>query len=356
MSWPVGSWRLKILAVVLSVALLAAVAFSENPPVAKHVSIGVSYQNIPNGLVLVDPPSSVSVNVSGLSDAVRQFGETQVGAVVDLGNARAGNGQTYYAVVAPPTVTVNVESSRIPVRLNVEQVASKQLDVQVRVTNVDSQQGITVVPEGTYATCGDDSLPCKITVVGPKDLLNGLSAYVKYDVKVTGVGVERAPSLPVEFERNGQPFALKSVRTLPDIVSISQPVVTARIETQGGQLTKTVAVSVQATGQPACGYRLDGVTISPDAFVTISGPNAAMEQINAIALAPVDIAGATASESFDRTLTPSVRGVRVVSPTSGSVRVTVLVSQAFSCAAPTPNANPSPAPTPARQATPTPGG
>jgi hypothetical protein len=355
MSWLVGSWRLKILAVVLAVALLAAVAFSENPPVVKPVSIGVSYQNVPNGLVLVDPPSTVTVKVSGLADAVRQFSETQVGAVVDLSSARTGKAQTFYAQVAPPSVAVNIDSSRIPVRLSIDDVATKTMDIEVRVTNVDSQQGISVVPEGTYATCGNDTEPCKLTVVGPKSVLNGVKAFVKYDVKVSGVGIERAPSLPVEFERNGQPYALKSIKTLPDIISLSQPVVTARIETQGGQLTKTVALSVQASGQPACGYKLDGLTIAPEAFATISGPNSAMDQVDAIALSPVDISGATSTQTFDRTLTPSVRGIRVVTPTSGAVRVTVSVSQAFTCAAPTPNPNqnPSPSTTPAPSPSPT---
>lgn len=355
MSWLVGSWRLKILAVVLAVALLAAVAFSENPPVVRSVPIGVSYQNVPSGLVLVNPPSTVSVSVAGLADAVRQFGETQVGAVVDISAARAGTGQTFYAQVAPTSSQVEIQSTRIPVRLDVEPIATKQLDIQVRVPNVDPQQGISVVPDGTYATCGNDAEACKLTVVAPKSALAGLAAYVSYDAKLGAVGIERAPALPIKFEKNGQPFDLVKIRTVPDIVSLSQPVVTARIETQGGQLTKTVALSVQAQGQPACGYRIDGLTISPGAFATISGANTAMDQISAITIDAVNISGATSTQTFDRTLYPSVRGVRVVSPSNAAVRVTVAISPAFSCAAPTsnPSQNPNPTQTPRPSPSPT---
>jgi YbbR domain-containing protein len=343
MSWLVGNWKLKLLAAALAVGLLAAVAFSENPPVATVAPVHVSYQNLPPGLVLVDQPSTVNVNVVGLSNAVKQFRQTSVGAVVDVSGAHSGAGQTFDARVMTAAANVSFPSTTIPVTLDIEPVVTRQIGVDVLVPNVQRQQGISVVPDGTYATCGSDQQACKVTVTAPRSVLDGLKAYVSFDLVINAAGIERAPELPVRFEKNGKPFNLRGVHIDPEIISAAPDSVTARVQTQGGAMSKTVAVAVKASGQPGCGYRIDGLSIQPDAFADITGSIDVVSKIDAISLDPVNISGATSPQIFNRDLNASVSGVHVVSPAGGQVTVTVSISQAFSCAAPTPN--PAPAPT-----------
>jgi YbbR domain-containing protein len=354
MSWLVGNWRLKLLAVALAVGLLTAVAFSENPPQVTHISTGVSYNNVPPGLVLVNPQTTVQITVAGLANAVRQFQRTSsVGAVVDMTNAHAGSGQTYNAKVTTTTSNVSVSPETVPVTLDIERIVSEQLPVTVMVPNVQRQIGIAVVPDGTYATCGSDQQACKVTVTGPEKVLSGLKAYVSFDLGINGAGIERAPALPVKFQKDGKPFDLKGIPTNPEIVTVAPDAVTARVQTEGGAMTKTVAIVVKASGQPACGYRVDGLTISPNAFADITGAIGAVNKINALYLDAVNIAGATSTQTFTRDLGAGVSGVSVVSPSSGQVTVTVSVSQAFSCSATAPNApTPSPTPRPSPSTTP----
>ena len=353
MSWLVGNWRLKLLALVLAVALLAAVAFSENPPAIQNVSVGVAYQNLPPTLVAVDPPATVKVTVAGLADAVKQFNQqTSVGATVDLSHAHAGGGQTFTARVNSTTQGVTVESPTVPIRLDIDKLKTDQLDIDVRVTNVDPSMGISVVSQKTYATCGNDAQACKVTVTGPERVLNGLRAYVRYDARITAAETERAPSLPVRFEQNGKPIDLSTVHAQPEKTAWAPTVVTARVETQGGILTKVVAISVQASGQPACGYRIDGVSINPNPFATISGPTDVVSKLHALYVDPVNISGTTSTQAFTRSLQSSSSSVKVIDPASGAVQVSVSVSPAFSCSAP--NAGASPNPSPAPRGTPTP--
>jgi YbbR domain-containing protein len=351
MSWLVGNWRLKLLALVLAVALLAAVAFSENPPAIQNVSVGVSYLNVPPNLVVVNPPTSVKVTVAGLNDAVRQFSQqTSVGATVDLTHAQAGAGK-FYAKVNPGTSGVTVESTTVPLQLDIDKLQTKQLDIAVRVTSVDPSMGISVVSQRTYATCGNDAEPCKVTVTGPDGVLSNLSAYVRYDARITAAGIERAPSLPVRFEQNGHPIDLSTIHAQPEKMAWAPNVVTARVETQGGILTKVVAVSVLPSGQPACGYRIDGLTINPNPFATISGPTDLVSRLHALYVDPVNISGSTSTQTFSRTLQSGSPLVKVIDPASGTIQVTVSVAQAFSCtanppASPNPITSPKPSPAP----------
>lgn len=348
MRWLVANWRLKLLAVVLALALLMAVAFSEDPPTASTVKVGVTYSNVPQNLVVMNPPTSVPVNVVGLSDNVKRFSQTSVGAVIDLSRAREGPNQTFTARVNANPDGVSIQQTEIPVQLDLEPLATKQLPVEVRVTNVNAGQGISVVPEGTYSTCGNDAQSCQVTVTAPKPMLDGMHAFVRFDFPVQSAGIQRAPSLPVQFETNGKPISLANTQVFPGKIAFTPSVVTARVETQGGALSKTVGITVNASGQPACGYKIDAVSIAPNAFATISGPTQSVAKYSALNLGSVSINGANSTQTFTKQL-PTTGDVQVVDPKGAAVTVTVNISRAFTCGSPagTPGAGGAPpAPSP----------
>src|ERR1041384_3982144 len=50
--------------------MLGAVAFSQNPPTVKTIrDVSIAY-TVPTGLVLINPPSTTAVTVSGLADTL----------------------------------------------------------------------------------------------------------------------------------------------------------------------------------------------------------------------------------------------------------------------------------------------
>jgi hypothetical protein len=235
------------------------------------------------------------------------------------------------------------------------------LPIQVRVPNVNSAAGLSVVQDQTYATCGSDTVRCQVTVHAPANLLPGLQAYINYDFPIQSAGLERAPSLPIRFERNGKPLDLAQMNVVPNHISIDPSTATARVETQGGVLTKTVGVTVQATGQLACGYDIDSVTISPNAVATISGPTGTVAKVQSLTVANVDVTGIFSDQTYVRQIqVPS--GVQLVDPSNQTVTVTVSVTRAFSCTAPTPSpggggtgGTATPTPRPSATVSPTPG-
>jgi YbbR domain-containing protein len=238
---------------------------------------------------------------------------------------------------------VSIQQTEIPVQLDLEPLATKQLPVEVRVTNVNAGYGISVEPDGTYATCGNDAESCQVTVTAPKTLLDGMHAFVRFDFPVQSAGIQRAPSLPVQFEKNGKAVSLASTQVFPGKIVFTPSVVTARVETQGGALSKTVGITVQASGQPACGYKIDAVSVAPNAFATIAGPTASVAKYSSLSLGSVSINGASSNQTFTKQL-QTASDVQVVDPKGGAVTVSVNISRAFACGASSPGPSGSAAP------------
>jgi hypothetical protein len=86
------SWRLKLLAIGLSVLMLGAVAFAQNPPTFKTFTVPISYAPIPDNLVVVNGPTRTTVRVTGLADAIQSMNANSLSANFDLSKAAPGQG------------------------------------------------------------------------------------------------------------------------------------------------------------------------------------------------------------------------------------------------------------------------
>src|SRR6185503_11453446 len=84
------NWRLKLLALGLSVLMLGAVAFSQNPPTVKTIrDVSIAY-TVPTGLVIINPPATTAVTVTGLADALTTATNASVSATIDVSKAAPG--------------------------------------------------------------------------------------------------------------------------------------------------------------------------------------------------------------------------------------------------------------------------
>jgi YbbR domain-containing protein len=347
-SWVVTNWRLKLLSLVLAIGLLGGVAFSENPPVFGSVPVKVNY-NLPQptDLVIVNPTTSLDVPVAGFRSDVQRYQQTTAGVTVDLSHAHPGRNQTYQARPRTDIQGLTFRQSAIPLTLDIEPLVTRQLDIEVRTPN--KAAGIAVVPDRTYATCGNANDHCQVSVTGPASVLATLEAYVAYDVQITTASSGSSPNQPIKFEQNGRPADIgKSVQTVPQI-QWTPEVVTVQVTTQGGSQTKSVPVSVRVQGSQPCGYQITGVDVTPSQ-VTINGPADAVGKITSVNLDPIPLTGLTIGQRFVRNV---VAGTGV-SADPQTVVVNVSGYQAFNCAAPSPAAGVLPAPLPTPTPTPTP--
>jgi YbbR domain-containing protein len=347
--WIVANWRLKLLSLLLAIGLLGGVAFSENPPVFGSVPVKVNYNlPLPTDVVVVNPPTFVQVPVAGFRSDVVRYEQTTAGVTVDLSHAKPGSNQVYFAVPRTDIQGLTFRQSAIRVVLDIEPLVPRQLDIEVRTTN--KAPGIAVVPDQTFATCGNANDQCQVSVTGPASVLAKLKAYVQYDVPITTASTGSSPNQQVEFEEDGHKVDLGKMATIPPILW-TPDVVTVQVTTQGGTQTKSVPVSAHVAGTQPCGYQISGVDVSPSQ-VTISGPAEAVSKIQFVNLDPVPLTGLNpAGQRFTRTVAPAPG----VSADPQQVTVTVSGYEAFNCAAPSPVAGVQPAPpSPSPTASPSP--
>jgi len=322
LSWLLDDWKLKLLAVGLAVLMLGAVAFSQNPPTSKPLSVGIAY-SIPAGLILINPPTQTTVTVSGLADVVSAANSTNVVTTADI--SKASPGTNVRVNLVPKSVLTGVTVQTTPIVLNIDQRAVVKLTVDVR-TPQGTAPGWQITKMETR--CPD--APCSVSFDGPLSLETNLKAYADFPVPVAGS--YDFPSQPVTLEQNGTPLDLHKLRanTQPQ-ASLDIGTVNIHIEAKSGTSTRQVAMvdSPPSSPPPNC-YRVTDITVDPVTIILTGSPDA-LSKVTRITLPAVDLSTRTSDATF-RIPIPFPSGV-TGSPTSA--KVTYTISQNPNCATPT---------------------
>lgn len=294
MSWGIitESWRLKLLALVLALLMLGAVAFSQNPPTTKSMTVPLSYA-VPPSIVLINPPRNTTVIYSGLADVISRVDVNNLTASVDATRAQPGN-SVHLNIVArslignsvqvqtPPPIAVNIDSRQIIDRL-----------VQV---NARAAPGWNIDPSKTAITCpgAPSPNPCRVHFDGPVSWQNGLKAIATVPDPVTGTN--NFLNRPVVLQ-NGSGNLDLSVYTVPT-VTLDVDSVDIHMEAVTGVTSAPVPlVDSQPTHPPPPGYRVTSITITP-LIVTISGDPAAIARVRNLVLPAVDLSRSTSDATF----------------------------------------------------------
>jgi len=335
-SWIVTNWRLKLLALVLSLGLLGAVAFSENPLTLSSARVKINYagSGLPSDLVLVNPPPSVAVPVLGVKDAVANLVAGSIVVTPNLAHLKVGsNTVSVSPKVLVPGVTL--QSDTLQLSLTVEHLMTARFAVDIRIPNLSA--GVSVDTEHTFAVCGDTLTACQVQVTAPASFLKGLDAYVLYTNSIGPNATVDSNNYPVHFEQNGRPLDFSSLANYP-LPTVNHANVGVHIRTLGGTESSPVPLRVSTTGSLACGYQLAAVVIQPTPIVQVTGPAKQVSALTVITLAPVDLTGLSSGTTVTRAVSTGDPALKA-DPTS--VKIAVTVSQAFTCQ---PAASPSPAP------------
>ena len=294
MSWITENWRLKLLALGLSVLMLGAVAFAQNPPTFRTLTVGPIQYTVPDNLIVLNAPTRTTVRVTGLADAIQSMNASSLTASFDLTKVSPGPAVKVNLIVKSYASGVNVQNPSVPFALNIDQRKTVPLTVQVRFPRV--APGWVV----TKAEAACPNTPCVVNFDGPASWETKLNAYADFSAPVQG-DKTTAPNLIVNLEQNGTPLDVANfVKTAP-YSSLDPAAVEVTIQAKTGTTSKQVVLidSPPSHGPPA-GYRVMGITISPIAVV-ISGKADALLKLTSLSLPAVDLSNRTAS--FTITLT-----------------------------------------------------
>ena len=288
--WLVEDWRLKLVALALAVLMLGAVAFSQNPPTTRTLSIPISYSVAPD-IVILSPPTKTNVTFSGLSDVISNLGPNNFQANVDASKASPGNAVKLAVTASPLVGGVNVQSPPpIVVAIDTRKVIA--LTVQVNVPRV--APGYQIDPSKSVATC-QGMTPCVVHFDGPQSWENGMKAYVTYPTPVN-ITDPSLPSQPIQLVTDSGPFDVTRQTQAPWTLDISTADI--KIHATPGINSTTVPLNASPPSQaPPAAYEITGISVSP-ATVTITGDPAALAKIQRIILPAVDLSGATSTTTI----------------------------------------------------------
>jgi hypothetical protein len=333
-SWVTQNWRLKLTALGLSVLMLGAVAFAQNPPTFKTLAVSNFQWTIPPDLIVINAPTRATVRVQGLADAIQTVTSDRLQATFDLTKVKPGPAVAVNLVVTSPVSNVKVENSPIPFKLNIDHRANVPLTVQVRPPR--AAPGWVV----TKAEARCPTSPCVVRFDGPASWETdtsgkpNMNAYVELTAPVAGdkfvVG-----NLPPRLEQAGTPLDPSSFSKTVPVSGLDTPGVEVQVEAKTATTSKQVVLvdSTPSKGVPS-GYRVTAITIDPIAIV-ITGRADLLVGITTLSLPAVDLSGHTSTITFTLTI-PYPAGV------SGSAR-TARVTYSISA---NPNVQASPTPTP----------
>jgi YbbR domain-containing protein len=298
MSWVVNNWRLKLLALGLAVVLVFAVGYSQYPVQTITVDAKVNYNNEPPvGLVVNGPPVTSKVAISGLASDVRA---AIVTVDVDLSKLKEGTAVVVSPIAHESGQGVTIQSVA-PITLKVEQLATVNLDIQVRATFANGWQ-LTKA----QAECSPDQA-CQVTVSGPTSIMQGLGAYVVVDEPIASTD-RRVPANAIRFVRNSADVDLLKILAFPGITWTPTTVIAHITASHGTETIQVALVDAQPSALPPAGYHVTAVIVSP-LLITITGSPETLAGINSITLPAVSLAGYTSDHTFTLKITapdPSV--------------------------------------------------
>lgn len=337
MNWIISNWRLKLLALVMTVGLLAAVAFSQNPVASRTRDININWANLSDHLVLVQPPARVPVTILGLADNLNSMAPNSVTATADLSGIKYEENGSYPRIVTVnviPSVVANGVTSRdtkIQLRVTVDAKRSATLEVSLKVAS--TAQGWKVTKE---AALDKDNQPARVSVTGPSSAVTGLKAFVTFEPQVNN-STQGVQNVTIQFtDSAGKPVKWPPSTFPPSSQDVTE-VATIQISAVRENAQQVVVLKPNLRGQPGCGYRVSGIEVLP-VTATVTGPADQVAKIQSIDLFPIDINGAVSN--VNRTIQIQVPSGLTVDPPR--VTVNVGVEQVVSCTPVSPSPTPKP--------------
>jgi YbbR domain-containing protein len=300
----VHNWPLKLAAVVLATLMYGGLALSTNTQTFNG-PIAAQFINEPaNTVVLPSTPPSVTLvryfAPSGVSVASSSFLAT-----VDL----SGLGDKVGIVSVPMDVTspdsririLGFEPTFVPIELD---RLTSQPDVPVTVVHGAVPDGLTLgvttVDPATVSVSGAASIVSKVVSVRADVVIQTTGIDVDEDVRLVPVDALGTPLRPLE---------------------VTPQTARVRIPVFSDQQNRTLPVNPVITGNPAAGFEIASVTVSPS-VVLVAGDADTLAQLSSVDTDPVPLTGLSDNETIEVGLALPT-GVVQVDKTSITVTVNI---------------------------------
>lgn len=305
--WQLKIWQApnfsgyKVLAVLLALLIWIYVTVTLNPLDDKVFTVPVETVNLAQGLAMPETTYKASVRVQGSKADINNLTAADIRAYIDLQDVQAGETSIPVQVEELPENITLVSLSPDTIKITLETEMSESFPLEIK-TSGEPAEGYSVV-----STQAD---PTQVMLYGTEDRLQEVaSVYVSASLTdLSGNYDERLPI--VVLNHNGENitnlFTLSPTSSrLQVIVSYNQP-------------SKTLAVNVLTSGEPATGYQVSRVVSNPTTLVAY-GDRGVLDSMHYLDTEPVDLTGLKSSVTVTRNIAHGDN----VSVSSETVLVTV---------------------------------
>jgi YbbR domain-containing protein len=310
---------LKILSVVIATLFYYVASTQLNPRVPRDMFLQPEVTNIPQDMVVTEPPRVVTITVNGLASTVNTLSTSQIRAVVDATSARSGLNRLPVTFALPQGVRMDSGATAPFAEVVLEKQQSQVYDVNPLFSGT---------PPFGYLYGDPVPQPTKVTVQGTNAQMNRVQRVVAYIERQDGEqAIERTVSLVAE---DGQKRTVDGVEIKPSQVKVS-------IGLKRAPVTKRLLLSASIEGEPAPGYRFKTYLFTPQQ-IEVSGAPDVISSRSSVDI-PVDIAGLrqTTTKTVPLTLPEGLRSTTGIK----SVKLRIEVEEIPSVGT---SASPSPAP------------
>jgi len=269
-----------ILALVLAIVVWISAVTAANPNVERTRVVDLDIVGLdPDMLIVGNVPGQVRVTLEAPSSVMDSIdaSENAVQSWVDVAGLEPGTHDLGVQVQVNPAFRPVRQGPVIPelIEVTLEPLLTRTYQVNLEVTGdpaVGYQRGRIISEPSSVTISGAESMVTQIEQVGASVDISGATETIERSVPLVAV------------DQQGEPVS--GVNITPAEVAITQP-----IFLQGGY--RNVIVRVETVGQPANGYKLTNITVSPlNVVVFSSDPQLVNDLPGYVETEPVDLTGA----------------------------------------------------------------
>ena len=335
------NFRLKALSFGLALVAWTVVVYASNPPDTRTISVDVPTDNLPPTFIIDPALGPIAVRIRGTTDHLNNFSTKSLTVTAAFDRVHATGAQDVAVTIANSDANVELDSAPASVSVNIDQLDSRTLPVGI--TEAQDKNGKVLKPPAGYIIGDQTASPAEVTVTGSKHRLDSIGGlHAEADVDLSNARTTYAATADVVLrDATGNPITDLAVQ--PNSVSV-------RVVITSNTVTRASAILPDLTGTAGFGRVLSGITVSPQAFTVLTGPQDLLNTLNSVSTEPVRLTNLFSGQR----VTVKIIVPAGVSADPSSVEVAVFFSL-LPPPTPTPFPSPSPTPTPVPTPTPTPG-
>jgi YbbR domain-containing protein len=268
------------LALVLAIVVWISAVTAADPNIERTRNVQLDVVGLdPDMLIVGNVPTQVRVTIEAPTSVMDSISaaENAIQAWVDVSGLEPGSHDLRVQVQINPTFNPVRRGNVAPelVEVTLEPLLTRTYDVDLDLSGdpaVGYQKGRLIIEPSSITVSGAASLVTTIERVGASLDISGATETVEQTVSLVAVDDEGEP--------------VSGVNITPAEVAVTQP-----IFLQGGY--RNVIVRVETVGQPANGYKLTNITVSPlNVVVFSSDPQLVNDLPGYVETEPVDLTGA----------------------------------------------------------------